>query len=160
VSGKVTEQVEEGGLETVRADLWLWAVRLYKTRNLATGACRKGQVRIQGNAIKPGRNLRVGDELQVQRGYLTAHYRVRAVPCQRVGAKLVDFFLEDLTTAEEREKAKQLAEQNRLVPAQSGAKGRRPTKKERRQMEELAGLDQSPVEPQELEEIWKKAIRL
>lgn len=147
----------EGGLAAVRADLWLWAVRLYKTRNLAAGACRKGQVRVQGQAVKPSRNLRVGDELHVERGYLTAHYRVLALLEHRLGAKLVPSYLEDLTTDEERERAKQLAEQNRPLPGATPGKGR-PTKKDRRQFEEWANLDLSPG-PDEAEKMWKRAIR-
>jgi ribosome-associated heat shock protein Hsp15 len=155
VSGEPSGQVESG-LEVVRADLWLWAVRLYKTRNLAAGACRKGQVLVQGRPIKPARNLRVGDELHVERGYLSAHYRVRAVLIQRVSAKLVSSYLEDLTTDEEREKARQLAVQNRPSSEPTG-KGR-PTKKNRREMEQIADFD-SLVDPDEVKELWKQAIR-
>ena len=158
MSGETSDPAS-GGLDVVRADLWLWAVRLFKTRNLAAGACRKGQVRIQGHPIKPARNLRVGDELHVERDYLTAHYRIRALLDQRVGAKLVNDYLEDLTTEEEREKAKLLALQNRPLVRQSDGKGR-PTKKDRREREQMADLEAEPLEtPEDLAELWKKAIR-
>lgn len=158
MKGEASAQVEGGVPETVRADLWLWAVRIYKTRSLAAAACRKGQVRVQGQSIKPARNLRAGDELHVERGYLMAHFRVRALLEQRVGAKLVGAYLEDLTTDEEREKARLLAEQNRPLAHPANGKGR-PTKKDRRQMEEWSEAEAGPLDLQELKAIWKKAIQ-
>lgn len=158
MSGEASGRTEGGFLETVRADLWLWAVRLYKTRNLAAGACRKGQVRVQGQSIKPARNLRVGDELLVERGYLTAHYRVRGLLEQRVGAKLVGTYLEDLTSEEALEKARLLEEQNRPLSQPAQGKGR-PTKRDRRQMDELTGLGEGPLDAEDLKALWKKAIQ-
>lgn len=56
--------------ESVRMDKWLWAARLYKTRTLATQACKAGHVKIQGTAVKPSRMLRVGETLQARCGFL------------------------------------------------------------------------------------------
>lgn len=113
---------------------------------------------MQGQAIKPARHLRPGDELQVERGYLNAHYRVRAMLEQRVGAKLVSTYLEDLTSDEARDKARLLEEQNRPLSAQTSGNGR-PTKKDRREREQWPEQEGNLPDPEELERLWKKAIR-
>jgi len=146
--------------EAVRADIWLWATRLYKTRNLAAQACRKGKVRMQDRAIKPSRLLRVGDELELERQYLRARFRVKDLLLQRVGAKLVESFREELTSDEEREKARFLAEQNSARPSRGQGKGR-PTKRDRRQLDEASEAEAQPPSPDDegIKELWKKAIR-
>lgn len=117
-----------------RLDKWLWATRLFKTRALATDACRAGGVSINGLAVKPGREVRTGDTVAVRQGVITRTLRVAAVPASRVGAKLVPTYCVDLTPAEEFAKARM----NRLQPALARDKGSgRPTKRDRRRLDRL-----------------------
>ena len=121
--------------EEVRLDKWLWAVRLYKTRSLATAACRAGHVRMNGENVKPSRSVHISDVITARIGELNRTVKVVGLLEQRVGAKLVDRYLEDQTPAAE---YLRVAE-DRLQPcAPQRPKGSgRPTKKERRQLENL-----------------------
>ena len=84
----------------VRVDKWLWAVRLYKSRSLASEACNAGHVKIGGNRVKPSREVRAGDVITALAGRVQRTVRVIGTIDQRVGAKLVSQFLEDLTPPE------------------------------------------------------------
>jgi len=118
--------------ESVRIDKWLWAVRLYKSRSLATDACNAGHVKIGGNSVKPSRAVRAGEEITVFAGRVLRTVKVLTLLDQRVGAKLVSQFLEDLTPPEEYARAREEALQDRIrFPTGFG----RPTKKQRRQLE-------------------------
>ncbi len=117
-----------------RLDKWLWAVRLFKTRALATDACRAGNVEVNGQPAKPAREVRVQDLIEVQQGIITRTLRVRAVPLARMGAPRVQEFCEDLTPAGEFEKARI----HRLQQVMAREKGSgRPTKRDRRLMDQL-----------------------
>ena len=118
--------------ESVRIDKWLWAVRLYKSRSLAAEACRAGHVKIGGKSVKPSRDVRAGEEITVFAGRVLRTVKVMAPLDQRVGAKLVGQFLDDLTPPEEYARAREEALEARVhFPTGFG----RPTKKQRRQME-------------------------
>jgi len=120
--------------ESVRIDKWLWAVRLYKSRSLAAEACHAGHVKIGGTIVKASREVRVGEEIMVFAGRIRRTVKVLALLDQRVGAKLVSQFLEDLTPPEEYVRAREEALQARIrFPAGFG----RPTKKQRRQLEKF-----------------------
>ncbi len=120
--------------ESVRIDKWLWAVRLYKSRSLATEACNAGHVKIGGNRVKPARDLRIGEEIAMLAGPIHRTVRVIALLDQRVGAKVVGRFLEDLTPPEEYARAREEASQSPIrFPKGFG----RPTKKQRRQLQGL-----------------------
>ena len=120
----------------IRADKWLWAVRLFKTRALASDACAAGQVRLQGLPIKPARPLRGGEILTTTSADLTRTVKVLAVTEKRVGAKLVPRYLEDLTPPEEFAKQKERAAvQPGLRPRGTG----RPTKRDRRIIQSYFG---------------------
>lgn len=124
--------------DEVRIDKWLWAVRIYKTRSMAGDACRAGKVKMDGIAVKPSRNLKTGDVITVSLGPLTRTLKVTALIHNRVSAKLVPESLEDLTPAEEYERIKFMKELN----AEKRDRGTgRPTKKDRRQIEKLKGLE-------------------
>lgn len=124
--------------DEVRIDKWLWAVRIYKTRSMAGDACRAGKVKMDDLAVKPSRNLKTGDVITVSLGPLTRTLKVTALIHNRVSAKLVPESLEDLTPAEEYERIKFMKELN----AEKRDRGTgRPTKKERRQIEKLKGLE-------------------
>ena len=122
----------EGFME-VRIDKWLWAVRLYKTRSLATEACKKGKVLIQNVAVKPSRTVKVGELVQVRQNPVIYSFKVIALAQNRMNAKLVPGFMENVTTPDQLELI-ELAK----IAAQSGrARGTgRPTKKERRELDE------------------------
>jgi ribosome-associated heat shock protein Hsp15 len=87
--------------ETVRIDKWLWAVRVYKARSLATEACRQGRVTIAGQAVKPSRDVRINDIILAKNGDITRTVKVMKVLQQRVGAQAVKEFMDDLTPASE-----------------------------------------------------------
>lgn len=117
-----------------RLDKWLWAVRIFKARALATDACRAGSVLVNDQVAKPARELRAGETVTVRQGLITRTLRVVAVPPSRVGAKLVPGFCTDLTPAEEFEKAR--AQRVQQVLAREKGSGR-PTKRDRRAIERL-----------------------
>ena len=121
--------------QAVRVDKWLWAVRLYKTRTLATDACKAGHVSIGGANIKPSRELRIGEIVTVRTSELTKTVKVLASLEQRVGPKLISNYLEDITPAAEYLRVIQ-ARQQQLTPFRPKGAGR-PTKKERRELEQL-----------------------
>ena len=121
--------------QEVRLDKWLWAVRLYKTRSVATAACRAGHVKIKGESVKPSHNVRLSEVITVRTGELNRTVKVIGLLEQRVGPKIVSQYLEDQTPAAEYLRV----EQNRFLPhAPRRPKGSgRPTKKDRRQLENL-----------------------
>lgn len=127
----------------VRVDKWLWAVRIFKTRTLASEACKKGRVVIGGQTVKPSRVLRVGEVIVVRKPPVEYSFRVLALLNNRVGAKLVPEYMENVTPREQYE----LLELQRISGFVDRAKGLgRPTKKERRDLEQFAenlpeGLD-------------------
>lgn len=121
-------------MEDIRVDKWLWSVRLYKTRNQAIDACKAGKVKIDGNSIKPSRTLKVGDILMISSGPLTRTTRVKELLNNRISAKLVPDYIEDLTPKEEYERVQLIKEFN----AEKRDRGiGRPTKKDRRHIERL-----------------------
>ncbi len=123
----------------VRADRWLWAVRLYKTRSLASAACDAGHVKINGHPCKPARTVRAGDVLNALTGEIHRTVKVTAVLENRIGAKLVSQYLEDLTPAAEYEKPRE----KYVAPSGLRPKGAgRPTKKDRRMLGSFFGLDE------------------
>ena len=121
---------------TTRIDKWLWAVRIFKTRGMATKACAGGKVKIDGSAVKASRNIQQNDVIQVRKGVVKYLYKVRTIAEKRMGAKLVPDYLEDITPKEELVKLKSSQKQ----PIQTREKGQgRPTKKERRMMDKMRG---------------------
>ncbi len=118
----------------MRIDKWLWAVRLYKSRSLATSACTAGHVKISGQNVKPSREVHVGETISALVGHVHRTVKVLALLEQRVGAKLVSQFLEDQTPEAEYARAREQSERNAVrFPKGFG----RPTKKQRRDMEAL-----------------------
>ena len=117
-----------------RIDKWLWAVRIFKTRAIATEACSGGKVKIDGTAVKASRKIQVGDVIQVRKGVIKFMYKVLKIAEKRMGAKLVPDFLEDMTPEQELAKLKSAKKQ----PIQTREKGQgRPTKRERRKIDQL-----------------------
>ena len=91
-------------MSEIRIDKYLWAIRAFKTRNEAAEACKGGKVKLSGVNVKPSKEVHAGDVLHVRKGLVTYVYRVLQPTEQRVGAKLVPQFAEDLTPPEELEK--------------------------------------------------------
>ena len=120
--------------DSPRIDKWLWAIRIYKTRTLATEACKAGKIKIDGQSIKPSRELKLMDVITISQGPLTKTIRVKTLIHNRVSAKLVSENAEDLTPAEEYEKLKLMQEVN----GERRDRGiGRPTKKQRRLIDYL-----------------------
>lgn len=118
---------------TARVDKWLWAVRIFKTRSLATEQIKKGRVMLNGASIKPSRTLQAGDTVQVKKPPITYSFKVLDVADKRMGAKEVPNFYKNITPQEELD----------ILDVQKMATGRRdrgtgrPTKKERRDIEKF-----------------------
>lgn len=83
----------------VRIDKWLWAVRVFKTRTIATDVIKKGRVTVgdNPNPVKPSRTITVGDIVHVRKPPVTFSFRVRALTQNRLGAKLVPDYMENIT---------------------------------------------------------------
>ena len=77
----------------VRVDKWLWAVRVFKTRSIATEACKKGRVMLGDTPVKPSRTLKPGDVVKVRKPPVTYSFRVLALTQNRLGAKLVPEYM-------------------------------------------------------------------
>ncbi len=128
--------MSEAPLSKARIDRWLWAVRLFKTRSLASEACRGGKVRVRNEKVKPSYGVKVGEVLEIQSGPITKRLRVLGLIEKRVGAKLVPEFLEDLTPPEDYRLLQQTAAQKVLRRDRGTG---RPTKRDRRDIERLFG---------------------
>jgi ribosome-associated heat shock protein Hsp15 len=116
----------------VRVDKFLWAMRIYKTRSIATDACKCGRIKMNGVEVKPSRTFHVGDVFTVRKGPITYTYRILQLCQNRLGAKLVPEYIRDITPKEQLE----LLELARLAGQSGRDRGTgRPTKKDRRDIE-------------------------
>jgi ribosome-associated heat shock protein Hsp15 len=116
----------------MRIDKYLWCIRTFKTRSIATTACKKGQVKIDNKSIKPSKEV-FGDELiLVRKNQINYQIKVLDLPENRVGAKLVDIYRKDMTPKEEFEKT-ELLKFSKDYYRKKGAG--RPTKKDRRDID-------------------------
>ena len=88
----------------MRIDKYLWCIRLFKTRSLATDACKKGHVKIDSNNLKPSKEIFGNEVITVRKNQINYKIKVLDIPPNRVGAKLVDLYRKDLTPKEEFEK--------------------------------------------------------
>ncbi len=114
-----------------RIDKWLWAMRVFKTRTIATEACKKGRVSIGGVAVKPSRSIKEGDVIDVKKPPITYTFRVKAVTGNRLGAKLVPEYLENITPQSQYD----LLEMTRISGFVDRRKGLgRPTKRDSREL--------------------------
>ena len=115
-----------------RIDKWLWAARIFKTRSIASDACKNGRVTIGGMNVKPSRPVKVGEVVDVKKPPVTYSFRVLKCIEQRVGAKLIPEIYENVTDPRQYE----ILEMSRISGFVDRARGTgRPTKKERRQMD-------------------------
>ena len=88
----------------MRVDKYLWCIRIYKTRSLATEACKKGHIKINGASTKPSKLVFPGEQLVIRKNQINYEMEILGIPSNRIGAKLVDLYRKDLTKAEEFER--------------------------------------------------------
>ena len=121
-----------------RVDKYLFAMRLYKTRTIAADACKKGRITMGGAQLKPSRTFHIGDVFSVRKGPITYTYRIKQLSENRLGAKLVPDYLQDITAPDQLE----LLELARLAGQTGRDRGTgRPTKKDRREIETFLSDD-------------------
>jgi ribosome-associated heat shock protein Hsp15 len=114
-----------------RIDKWLWAMRVFKTRSIATEACKKGRVSIGSTTVKPARTIKVGDVVDVKKPPITYSFRVLALTENRLGAKYVADYLENITPQSQYD----LLEMTRISGFVDRQKGLgRPTKRDGRNL--------------------------
>ncbi len=120
--------------ESVRIDKWLWAVRIFKSRSLATDFCKRGRVLVGEEAVKPSRNIHIGDIIQVRKPPLTLTYQVTGLIEKRGSATVAADNVIDLTPQEEIDRARH-SQENAFFVRDRGTG--RPTKKDRRDITKL-----------------------
>ncbi|WP_426430808.1 RNA-binding S4 domain-containing protein [Winogradskyella sp. HB-48] len=116
----------------MRIDKYLWCVRYYKTRSIATQACKKGQVKINDVVAKPSREVFPTDKIELRKDQITYKLTINDLPPNRVGAKLLDIYRTD-TTPKESFVAKELLKYSKDYYRKKGTG--RPTKKDRRDID-------------------------
>jgi ribosome-associated heat shock protein Hsp15 len=119
----------------VRIDKWLWATRIFKTRTVALEACKKNRIMVNDAPAKPSRMIRIGDVISVRKPPVTYSFKVLGLTSNRIGAKLVPEYLENITPPEQYE----ILNLQKISGFVDRAKGSgRPTKKERRDLDEFS----------------------
>lgn len=121
-------------MDATRIDKFLWAVRVFKTRTDATDACKGNKIAVNGQGVKPSREVKAGDLIEVRKGSVLYKFRVLAPLEKRVGAKDVPSYAENLTPESELAKLRAPVE-TFFIKRDRGAG--RPTKKDRREMDSL-----------------------
>jgi ribosome-associated heat shock protein Hsp15 len=121
----------------VRVDKWLWAARLVKTRSLGAEAVKGGRVHVNGRAIKPSKDVKPGDRLELTTGPVQMAVIVRGTAERRGPASEAALLYDE--TAESRDGREAYAAQRRLEAAAGGERGGRPTKRDRRRFEQTDG---------------------
>ena len=122
----------------MRVDKYLWCVRFFKTRSLATNACKQGKVKILGANVKPSREVYATDNITIRKDQIDYEIEVLDLPTSRVGAKIAGLYVNDITPKEAFEKM-ELLKYSKEYYRKKGTG--RPTKKDRRDIDEL--LDSS-----------------
>ncbi|WP_412984540.1 RNA-binding S4 domain-containing protein [Pontimicrobium sp. IMCC45349] len=117
----------------MRIDKYLWCVRYFKTRNIATTACKKGHVKVNNSIVKPSREIYPSDQITVRKNQVNYQLTVNDIPPNRVGAKLIDIYRTDTTPKEEFE-AQELLKYSKDYYRKKGEG--RPTKKDRRDIDD------------------------
>ena len=138
-------------MNEVRIDKWMWATRIFKTRTIATDACKKNRVSVGGIHVKPSRMIKTGDVIAIRKPPVTYSFRVLDVTEKRMGAKLVPDYYLNITPSEEYE----LLELNKISGFVDRTKGLgRPTKKERRELDDFIGSDNDILFRFDWDENW------
>jgi len=118
----------------MRIDQFLWCVRQFKSRNLASSWCKKSNIKINNILVKPSKEVIINDTLQIRKNQIWHTYKITDIPMKRMGPKLVNLYLSETTDKYilERENLKKLSCRIERVPGKG-----RPTKKERREIDDL-----------------------
>ena len=117
----------------MRIDKYLWCIRLFKTRNMATEACKKGHIKINDSNVKPAKEIFGNEIINIRKNQMNYEIVVIDIPKSRVGAKLVDLYRKDVTPKEELERLDLL----KFTKNHHRKKGTgRPTKRDRRDIDE------------------------
>lgn len=122
----------------MRIDKYLWAVRFFKSRNAASIACKKGYVQVEGQNVKPSREIYISDSISLRKNQLNTELYVLDLPKSRVGAKLVPQYCKNITPKETIEMHDAIIENQRLSRVKGAG---RPSKKERRDLEDFLDED-------------------
>ncbi|AXT60493.1 RNA-binding S4 domain-containing protein [Aquimarina sp. AD10] len=117
----------------MRVDKYLWCIRYFKTRSIATKACKEGKVRVNGDLIKPSREVYPMDKITVRKNQINYELSVLDTPDNRIGAKLVDLYRKDITPKESLQKL-DLLKYSKDYYRKKGTG--RPTKKDRRDIDD------------------------
>ncbi|MCG8700699.1 MAG: RNA-binding S4 domain-containing protein [Bacteroidales bacterium] len=120
-------------MDKIRVDKWLWCMRIFKTRTMASDACRKSRVLVEGMPVKPSRDVSIDDVIIVRKPPVIHTFRVKNLVNNRLPAKKVPEYMEDLTSSDELDKLKV---KETIVFYRERGTGR-PTKKERRDIDRL-----------------------
>jgi ribosome-associated heat shock protein Hsp15 len=120
-----------------RLDKWLWAARFFKTRPLAVEAINGGKVHVDGQRTKPSRGVRPGTQLNIHKGQLEWQIEIKALSKQRRPASEAALLFEE--QEQSRRKRQELVEQRRAAGPAARSDGGRPTKRDRRRLNELTG---------------------
>ena len=116
-----------------RLDKFIWSVRLFKTRSIASDECKKGHIKVNDVVSKSSKELKEGDIISIKKHGVEFKYKVKELLSKRVGAKLVDDYVVDVTSPEELERFKIM----QLAQKEYRARGEgRPTKRDRRQIDD------------------------
>ncbi|WJJ98075.1 RNA-binding S4 domain-containing protein [Algibacter luteus] len=118
----------------MRVDKYLWCIRYFKTRTLATTACKKGHIKVNGDVIKPSREVFPQDIIELRKDQINYKLKVNDIPESRIGAKLVDIYRTD-TTPKEQFEARELLKYSKDYYRKKGVG--RPTKKDRRDIDDF-----------------------
>ncbi len=130
----------------MRIDKYLWCIRYYKTRSIATQACKKGSVRVNGDIVKPSREVYPGDKIVLRKDQINYQLEVLDTPESRVGAKLVNLYRKDDTPPEAFE-TNEMLQYAKTYYRKKGVG--RPTKKDRRDLDDFTdsdGIQDQPVD--------------
>lgn len=128
-------------MEKARIDKWLWSVRIFKSRSMATQACKSGKVKVNGGKCKPARTVVVDDLISVDKKGLKLEFKILELLKSRVGYSIAKDCYEDLTPLEEREKFRAF-HHRRLSGEDREAGLGRPTKRDRRELDNFKEIDE------------------
>lgn len=128
-------------MEKARIDKWLWSVRIFKSRSIATQACKSGKIKVNGGKCKAARAIEVGDLIKVDKNGLKLQFKILELLQKRVGYAIAKEAYEDLTPTEEIEKFR--AFHHRRLSGEEREVGLgRPTKRDRRELDNFKEIDE------------------